>query len=274
MAGIFADATSVTQIVTGTPDGETVTTFTAEVKPGWDIGGNANGGYLMAIAGRAMAQAVGRPPVTLTAHYLRPAPAGPCTIEVTTVRAGHRFATATARLSMDSGEIIRLLGTFGEQAPGGPSLTEETPPDLPDYDDCEVPPAPTEGPGPEIFRRLAVRIRPGDEGFRTGQPTGRAEIRGWFAFADGEPIDAVGLLLVADAFPPPVFNTELPVAWVPTVELTVHVRAVPSAGPLRCAFRSRFIQDGLLDEEGEIWDSSGQLVAQSRQISLFPRPPA
>jgi len=274
MAGIFADATSVTQIVTGTPDGETVTTFTAEVKPGWDIGGNANGGYLMAIAGRAMAQAVGRPPVTLTAHYLRPAPAGPCTIEVTTVRAGRRFATATARLSMDSGEIIRLLGTFGEQAPGGPSLTEETPPDLPDYDDCEVPPAPTEGPGPEIFRRLAVRIRPGDEGFRTGQPTGRAEIRGWFAFADGEPIDAVGLLLVADAFPPPVFNTELPVAWVPTVELTVHVRAVPSAGPLRCAFRSRFIQDGLLDEEGEIWDSSGQLVAQSRQISLFPRPPA
>jgi len=275
MAGIFADATTVTsQIVSEQPDGRNVTTFTAEVKPGWDIGGNANGGYLMAIAGRAMAEAVGRPPVTLTAHYLRPAPAGACTIEVTTVRAGRRFATATASLSMESGEIIHLLGTFGEQTPGGPSLTRETPPDLPDYLDCEVPPAPSEGPGPEIFRRLAVRIRPGDEGFRTGQPTGRAEIRGWFAFADGEPIDAVGLLLVADAFPPPVFNTELPVAWVPTVELTVHVRAVPVAGPLRCAFRSRFIQDGLLDEEGEIWDSSGQLVAQSRQISLFPRPPA
>ena len=63
-----------------------------------------------------------------------------------------------------------------------------------------------------------------------------------------------------------------PMAWVPTVELTVHVRGVPAPGPLRVAFRSRFIHDGLLDEEGELWDSAGALVAQSRQLSLMPRP--
>ena len=279
MSGVFADATTVNRLVTETVLGEPtgsadITLFSAEVKPGWDIGGNANGGYLMAIAGRAMAEAVGRPPVTLTAHYLRPAPAGSCEIEVTTVRSGRRFATATATLTMDSGRILQLLGTFGEQTPGGPGLTREAPVDLPDYDDCEVPPAPTDGPGPEMFRRLAVRIRPGDEGFRIGNPSGSAEIRGWFAFADGEPIDAIGLLLVADAFPPPIFNTDLPAAWVPTVELTVHVRGVPEPGPLRCWFRSRFIHDGLLDEEGEIWDSTGKLVAQSRQLALYPRPPA
>ncbi|MEY4340000.1 MAG: hypothetical protein RLZ14_1850, partial [Actinomycetota bacterium] len=28
---------------------------------GWDIGGNANGGYLMALAARGMRQLVGRP---------------------------------------------------------------------------------------------------------------------------------------------------------------------------------------------------------------------
>ncbi len=279
MSGVFADATAVTRLVTETAhgkadDGAEVTRFAAEVNPGWDIGGNANGGYLMAIAGRAMTEAVGRPPVTLTGHYLRPAPAGPCEIEVTTVRSGRRFATATATLTMASGQVLALLGTFGEQTPGGPSLTREAPVDLPDYDHCEVSPPPTDGPGPEMFRRLAVRIRPGDEGFRTGNPSGSAEIRGWFAFADGEPIDAIGLLLVADAFPPPIFNTELPTAWVPTVELTVHVRGVPEPGPLRCWFRSRFIHDGLLDEEGEIWDSTGKLVAQSRQLALYPRPPA
>lgn len=279
MPGVFADATAVNSMMTEaapavTHGVEAVSRFAAEVKPGWDIGGNANGGYLMAIAGRAMAEAVGRPPVTLTAHYLRPAPAGPCEIEVSTIRSGRRFATAAATLTMAPGRVLQLLGTFGEQTPGGPSLTTESPVDLPAYDDCEVPPPPTEGPGPEIFRRLAVRIRPGDEGFRTGNPSGRAEIRGWFAFADGEPIDAVGLLLVADAFPPPIFNTDLPAAWVPTVELTVHVRGVPEAGPLRCWFRSRFVHDGLLDEEGEIWDSTGKLVAQSRQLALYPRPPA
>jgi acyl-coenzyme A thioesterase PaaI-like protein len=272
MPGVFANATAVTAMSSVRSDtGETVTTFTSEVQPGWDIGGNANGGYLMAIAGRAMADAVGRPPVTLTAHYLRPAPPGPCEIEVSTVRAGRRFATATASLTMESGQILQLLGTFGDQTPGGPSLTREPPVELPDYDDCEVPPL-ADGARPEITRRLAVRIRPGDEGFRTGSPSGQPEIRGWFAFADAEPIDAIGLLLVADAFPPPIFNTALPVAWVPTVELTVHVRGVPEPGPLRCWFRSRFVHDGLLDEEGEIWDSTGTLVAQSRQLALLPRP--
>ena len=57
-----------------------------------------------------------------------------------------------------------------------------------------------------LFDRLAVRLRPGDEGFRLGEPTGRAEIAGWFAFPDAQPIDAVALLFVADAFPPPVLQ--------------------------------------------------------------------
>ena len=60
-------------------------------------------------------------------------------------------------------------------------------------------------------------------------------------------------------------------AWVPTIELTVHIRGVPAPGPLASTFRSRFIENGMLDEEGEMWDSSGALVAQSRQLALMPR---
>ena len=68
--------------------------FDATVHDGWDIGGNANGGYLMAIAVRAMTETIGRPPLTVTGHYLRPAPAGECEIDVTTIRSGRRLATA------------------------------------------------------------------------------------------------------------------------------------------------------------------------------------
>jgi acyl-CoA thioesterase len=35
-------------------------------------------------------------------------------------------------------------------------------------------------------------------------------------------------------------------------------------------FRSRFVQGGFLDEEGEVWDAAGRLVAQSRQLGLTP----
>ncbi|MGA9278625.1 thioesterase family protein [Ilumatobacter sp.] len=260
----FADATAVRSIGDGR--------YAGVVHEGWDIGGNANGGYLLAIAARAMADAVGRPPLTVTAHYLRPAPAADCEIDVAMVRSGRRLATATASLSIGGKSTLQVLGSFGEQTPGGPSRQMEEQVGLPAYTDCVTAPPPNEGPNPALMEKIDVRMLPEDGGFRSGEPSGRAEISGWFALADEEPVDAIGLMLVADAFPPPVFNSGLPVAWVPTVELTVHVRGVPAPGPLRCSFRSRFIHDGLLDEEGEVWDSTGTLVCQSRQLALMPRP--
>ena len=47
--------------------------YAARIEQGWDIAGNANGGYLMAIAARAASDAAGgRTPVTLTAHFIEP----------------------------------------------------------------------------------------------------------------------------------------------------------------------------------------------------------
>ncbi|MEL6891057.1 MAG: thioesterase family protein [Actinomycetota bacterium] len=245
--------------------------WSAEIHDGWDIFGNANGGYLLALAARAMGDAVGRPPVTITCQYLRPGTPGPCTIEVDVVRAGRRFATVSATLVGSSGDrVVTLLGTFGDQDPGGPSLdTFFEPFELPTYDECVARPATAETPA--MMAKLDARFHPADVGYGDGRPSGRPEMRGWFAFADGGPIDAYGLLLAADAFAPPIFNTDLPVAWVPTVELTVHVRAVPEPGPLRGRFRSILVQDGLLDEEGVLLDITGRIVAQARQLALVPR---
>lgn len=46
--------------------------YRGHIESGWDIAGNANGGYLLALAARAIALETARPdPVTITAHYLR-----------------------------------------------------------------------------------------------------------------------------------------------------------------------------------------------------------
>ena len=144
---------------------------------------------------------------------------------------------------------------------------------MPSWDDSVVTPMMVigESPVPPLVDKIDLRMRPEDCGFRHGDKTGRAEIAGWLGFADGTPFDAFSLLFACDAFPPPVFNTDVAPGWVPTVELTVHVRGVPAPGPVRCVFRSRFLHGGLLDEDGEVWDSAGTLVAQSRQLALIPR---
>ena len=73
---------------------------------------------------------------------------------------------------------------------------------------------------------------------------------------------------MADAFPPAVFGLLGPVGWVPTIELTVHLRRRPSPGWLLGEFWSEDLSDGRVLEDGALWDASGHLVAQSRQLAL------
>jgi acyl-CoA thioesterase len=73
---------------------------------------------------------------------------------------------------------------------------------------------------------------------------------------------------MADAFPPAVFGLLGMVGWVPTIELTVHLRARPAPGWLLGRFHADDLSEGRVIEHGALWDSRGRLVAQSRQLAL------
>lgn len=258
----FAAATSVDAIGGGR--------YRAAVHTGWDIAGKANGGYLLATAARAAAMEARRPdPVAVTGHFLTPARPGPVTIETTVLRAGRRFSTVRATMHSGEGPVLSILGSFTElTTEAATERIEGEPPDLPPPEEC-VPVEPTETFPPPFVGRVELRLHPEHIGF--GNMGGPPRVRGWFRLRDGEPPNTIALLVAADAFPPTVFFADLPVAWVPTLELTTHVRARPAPGWLRCAFTTRFITGGFLEEDGEVWDSKGRLVAQSRQLALLPR---
>ena len=55
--------------------------------------------------------------------------------------------------------------------------------------------------------------------------------------------------------------------WAPTVQLQVLVRALPAPGWCLVEARSSEIAGGWVDEDYRIWDSTGRLVAQSRQLA-------
>jgi acyl-CoA thioesterase len=236
----------------------------------WNIGPNPNGGYVLAVIAAALFDAVDKPdPLSLTAHYLRPASPGPGRVEVEIVRRGKRHTHLHARLVQGT-ERVRLVAVFGDLASAsGPTLVREEPPDLPPPDDCVVRP-PGSGPAigvPTMMDRFETRLSP-QSGWIRGEPTGVPEVAGWIRFADGREPDVRSLPLFADAFPPPVFELG-PAGWVPTIELTVHVRARPAPGWLRARFATHVLVDGYLSEDGELWDETGRLVAQSRQLAML-----
>ncbi len=248
--------------------------FCGAIEDGWDINGNANGGYLLAIAGAAMREASGRPdPITVTGHFLAPGPAVPVTIETAVVKSGRQLVTMTGSMRSADRELLRVIGSFGDVAAmtGGFSYTSTEPPQLPPLEECMMRDRNLGIVTIALADRLRVWMRPGDASFQQGVKSGRAVMEGWIGFVDDRPMDTLALLLVVDAFPPPVFNIDMPPGWVPTVELTAHVRGIPAPGPLMCRFHTEFVQNGFLQEDGDVWDSTGALVAQSRQLALVPR---
>ncbi|MDQ3503483.1 MAG: thioesterase family protein, partial [Actinomycetota bacterium] len=50
------------------------------------------------------------------------------------------------------------------------------------------------------------------------------------------------------------------------------LRCLPAQGWLRVVQRAKLLHGGWLDEECEVWDSSGQLVAQARQLAGYREP--
>jgi hypothetical protein len=257
--------------------------YRGTIDPGWAVidGAAPNGGFVMALAARAMRAPVPHPdPVTVTAHYLASPSPGEVTVDVEILRTGRRHSTVSGRLEQDGREVARLLGTFGDLSTAdGPTWVQRQPPPLPPRDECvrftdEAERGAADGPpAPPIALRFDHHIPPAALGWTQGRPSGRGGIGGYLTWRDGAPMDTLGLLVVADCYPPAVFDSGVgAIGWVPTIELTVQVRKRPSPGELTSWFSTTAITEGYLEEDGEVWDAEGDLVVLSRQLALAARP--
>lgn len=254
-------------------DGADERRFSAELRAGWAVGGGINGGFLIALLGAAVRRTVPeRPhPVTLAATYVGASAAGPAEIATRVLRHG-TLTSVAVELFQDGVLKISALATFSDLA----LVTDEVattgaPPELPPVEECFL-----SSDAPPEFRRIAplverfeMKFDPRSAAAMIGQPSHQGELRAWFRFADREP-DPLSLLMTADAMPPITFDLGRP-GWAPTVQLTVHVRAIPAPGWLQLRQHSRNVAGGFFEEDCEIWDSAGRLVAQARQLARVPR---
>jgi acyl-CoA thioesterase len=242
--------------------------FSAVISNRWNtLGGRAFGGYGLAICLQALRREMPLPdPLAVSAYFLRPTIPGPAEVHVEPVRSGRRLAFGEARLLQDGTEVLRALASFTTlgQA-GGRTLVLNGRPHLPPPDDCVDLAASL--PGVTVSDRIECR-GPELPGWLRGQPTGNARATFWMRFREPRDADLFAVPLLVDAAAPTVL--ELGEAGSVTIELSVHLRAHPAPGWLSCRAVTRYLIDGYHEEDFEIWDAEGKLVAQSRQLALLP----
>ena len=234
-----------------------------EFSPGVAVVVGPNGGYLAAILARALLAAsdgAARPLRSLTVHYLRAPSAGPARVEVEVERQGRTVTFAGARLIQEERPCAHALAVLADGREGlglehAPAPAVD-PPEAIAEPDARVEP-------PRVVQQL--RFRPA-----LGGGPERALTGGWMRLRREAPLDAPLLAALCDFWLPAVFTvTREPIA-VPTLELTVHLRArLPlDSDWVLGSFSTRTARDGLLEEDGELWARDGTLLAQSRQLAL------
>lgn len=257
----FANVSSIT------PAGEH--RWAADIDSGWTILGNPNGGYLQTVMARAAVADSAEHPhiVAASTHFLRSPRPGPVELESELLRTGRTTSQLRVRMTQNdqvTGESVFTLGqlsgadvdwsTAGQPDPGAA------------FDDCVRFTPPREQFPVEILHRAGLYLHPGQTAFTTGEPSGLGRVRAWVELPDGEDFTAESILLAADILPPAPFDIA-PGGWVPTIELSTYVRALPAPGPVNVLLTAGVIQDGRVDESATVWDSNGDLVAQSHQLA-------
>ena len=103
------------------------------------------------------------------------------------------------------------------------------------------------------------------------------EIGAWLGLAEPRPIDALSVAFFTDALIPTPFMAAGAPAAAPTIDLTIHFRAVAAArredagtathhSSCYAHMSSKLLHEGFFEEDGVVWAADGTVLAQSRQL--------
>ena len=179
--------------------------YRAEISANWNIMTVPNGGYLMAVAARALREHLDHPdPFSITGHFLKPISPGPVKIQVETMKVGKGVSFGQAKIVQDDQERLRVTAAYGDlnKRDGLNHMTHKMP-IIPPEDECVRAKIPL-----DFFKHVKASLTPESARWMSGEYDETCELAGWTSFLDGCEPDALSLILFADGFPPPVFPAE------------------------------------------------------------------
>ncbi|ROZ98836.1 thioesterase family protein [Gordonia sp. OPL2] len=261
-------------------------TYRAVIDPVFTIGPKVHGGSLQMVVAAAAERALTeltpssdpaddhdapKIPVAIASDYLHAPDAAEVDLEVLVRKRGRTVTVMTVDAVQNgrttvSSSITCARPDTGAPHHSSPTVLDGTPAEPPAdgiaLDDSPV--AEVNHLGPAMDLVLDAATFPIVRG-ETGEPV----VRGWARPKSGDP-DTGFAVLVCDISPPVVMNLAL-FGWAPTVQLTTYVRRHPAPGWLRFAATSTEVGPGMFEEDHVVMDSTGTIVAQSRQLALIPQ---
>ena len=259
---------------------EQTITYRAEVDPVFTIGPKVHGGSLQMVVAHAARLAltalspdadVEQIPVAISSDFLAAPDAARIDLEVTLRKRGRtvtvlcvdaiqdgrvRVASSVTMVRPDTGESHHTAASVLDGVPAEPTSEGLA------LDDSPI--AQINHLSPALDLVLDAASLPGLRG-ETGEPL----VRGWVKPKGADP-DTDFAVLACDISLPVVANLGLH-GWAPTVQLTTYIRRRPAPGWLRFAATSLEVGPGMFEEDHLVVDSTGTIVAQSRQLALIPQ---
>jgi acyl-CoA thioesterase len=239
------------------------------------VGNTPHGGYLMALMHNALTSILPHSTaISSSVQYLDRIDAKTFELEVETFKTSRGSSSGIVKLKQDDKICTTFTGTCsdfqfmkgydGLQKPL-PNIFNES--DKKDYIKMNYDKI-SKGFTPAFIKQLECLIHPDHAWWNrdSNDKNNEARCSAFLEMQGGIP-DQFCLSFYSDILPPVVSNKYGPLGWIPTITLTTHIRQLPSTSELYADFRATDINKGYFEQDCNIWDLNGNLVASSRQLT-------
>ena len=252
---------------------DTVFSFTPD--PKYFVGKTPHGGYLLALMNKAMTEVLPHPSaINSNIYYLDRTEPEPAELHIEILRTSRGSSMGQVKLIQNNkitclysslcSDFQYMKGHSGLETPM-PEIINSVQQDdfkVMNYENFKL------GSTPSFIQQLNMSVHPDHAWWDREISTDAAEARcSAYLELQGGVADTFVLSYLADILPPVVQNKYGPLGWVPTLTLTCNIRQLPKTNLLFIDGIAKDISNGYFEQDCNIWDMSGNLVATSRQLA-------
>ena len=251
--------------------------FIADPDTNYFVGSTPHGGYLMAIMHKALTTILPHSTaISSSVQYLDRIDARPFELEVELFKASRGSSSGIVKLRQDNKICTTFTGICSdfEFMKGYDDLQKPLPSIFTDKDKNDYLKMNydkiSKGFTPSFIQQLECLIHPDHAWWNRDKDNdgkdNEARCSAFLEMEGGQP-DQFCLSFYSDILPPVVCNKYGPLGWIPTITLTTHIRQLPTTSQLYADFIATDINKGYFEQDCNIWDLNGNLVASSRQLT-------